>query len=135
MIKLWSIVRRGARAVWHARMYVVTGPVRLYRLLVAPLLPNNRCRYMPTCSVYMTDAVQHHGVFKGAAAGTWRVLRCHPWGGCGCDPAEDFTWPWERAKRKAVKDIRAQREAAIDQLAQQLRHTQHEQSRQHAMSE
>lgn len=46
----------------------------------------NVCRYQPTCSQYMIEAIETHGVIKGVCLGTKRILRCHPWGGSGYDP-------------------------------------------------
>jgi putative membrane protein insertion efficiency factor len=60
-------------------------PVRLYQALLSPLLPP-ACRYFPSCSQYMVEAVTKHGVFKGIWLGTRRLLRCAPWGGHGYDP-------------------------------------------------
>ena len=34
----------------------------------------------------MLEAIQIHGIFKGAWLGCKRLLRCHPWGGSGYDP-------------------------------------------------
>lgn len=44
------------------------------------------CRFDPTCSAYVLEAVQLHGVARGLFLGTRRVLRCHPFGGRGYDP-------------------------------------------------
>ncbi|MEZ5015379.1 MAG: membrane protein insertion efficiency factor YidD [Chitinophagales bacterium] len=60
-------------------------PVHLYRLLLSPLLPNS-CRYTPTCSQYMVEAVKKYGPVKGGWLGLKRLSRCHPWGGHGHDP-------------------------------------------------
>ena len=65
--------------------YLIIIPVRLYQWTLAPLLPP-ACRYWPSCSQYMIDAVRKHGVLKGVYFGVRRLLRCHPWGGCGYDP-------------------------------------------------
>jgi len=65
--------------------YLVIFPVRIYQYLIAPILPP-ACRYFPSCSNYMIQAVQKHGVFKGVALGVKRLLRCAPWGGHGYDP-------------------------------------------------
>ena len=65
--------------------YLVILPVRLYQYLIAPILPP-ACRYFPSCSKYMIQAVQKHGVFKGVYLGVKRLLRCAPWGGHGYDP-------------------------------------------------
>ena len=67
-------------------------PVRFYQRAVSPLLPP-ACRYSPTCSQYMVEAVQKHGALKGLYLGIRRILRCHPWGGYGYDPVPDeFHW-------------------------------------------
>lgn len=53
--------------------------------MLSPLLPN-ACRFTPTCSAYMIQAIQKYGIFKGTWKGIQRILRCHPWGGHGHDP-------------------------------------------------
>ncbi|HRI27178.1 MAG TPA: membrane protein insertion efficiency factor YidD [Chitinophagales bacterium] len=60
-------------------------PIRLYRLILSPYL-GGACRYTPTCSAYMIEAIQEWGVVKGIYLGTKRLLSCHPWGGHGYDP-------------------------------------------------
>lgn len=45
------------------------------------------CRYDPSCSQYMIDAINKYGPLSGAWRGIKRIGRCHPWGGCGWDPA------------------------------------------------
>lgn len=60
-------------------------PVRFYRASVSPLLPAS-CRYEPSCSQYALDALAQRGPFVGAWLGVRRILRCHPFGGCGYDP-------------------------------------------------
>lgn len=59
--------------------------VRFYQLAISPWLGSN-CRYQPTCSAYMIDALKEHGLLKGLWLGTKRIGRCHPWGGHGYDP-------------------------------------------------
>ena len=44
------------------------------------------CRFTPSCSNYMIEALRVHGACKGAALGLWRLLRCHPFGAHGYDP-------------------------------------------------
>jgi len=60
--------------------------VVLYRVTLGPLL-GGHCRFQPTCSQYMMDAIHKHGAWRGAWRGLKRIARCHPWGGCGYDPA------------------------------------------------
>lgn len=59
--------------------------VRIYQYGISPIFPSS-CRYTPTCSNYMIEAVKVHGAFKGFALGIKRVSSCHPWGGSGYDP-------------------------------------------------
>jgi putative membrane protein insertion efficiency factor len=65
--------------------YLVIVPVRLYQIFISPLLGKN-CRYDPTCSHYMIQAVEEWGIFKGVWLGLKRIGRCHPWGSMGHDP-------------------------------------------------
>ncbi len=42
------------------------------------IFPNTRhCRFVPTCSEYMYEAVQRYGVFQGIKLGINRLLRCN----------------------------------------------------------
>ena len=59
--------------------------VRGYQLLVSPFLGNN-CRFYPTCSSYMLEAIELHGVVRGFWMGLLRVSRCHPYHEGGVDP-------------------------------------------------
>lgn len=58
--------------------------VRIYQVFLSPYFPNS-CRYTPTCSQYMIEAVQEWGFFKGFYLGIKRIARCNPWGGSGLD--------------------------------------------------
>jgi putative membrane protein insertion efficiency factor len=59
--------------------------VKIYQIAISPILPQS-CRYTPTCSNYMIEALEKHGLFKGLFLGIKRILSCHPWGGHGYDP-------------------------------------------------
>lgn len=59
--------------------------VRFYQYAISPWMGSN-CRYQPTCSSYMIEALKEHGLLKGLWIGTKRIGRCHPWGGHGYDP-------------------------------------------------
>ena len=41
---------------------------------------------MPTCSEYSMTALKEYGTVKGVYLSVKRILRCHPFGGYGCDP-------------------------------------------------
>jgi uncharacterized protein len=60
--------------------------VAFYRLTLRPFM-GGACRYTPTCSQYMLDAVEKHGPMRGGWRGVKRICRCNPWGGFGYDPA------------------------------------------------
>ena len=49
--------------------------------------PFGFCRFRPTCSDYAIAAITKYGLVKGGVKAIWRVLRCHPWGQGGYDPA------------------------------------------------
>lgn len=59
--------------------------VRIYQLIISPLFPAT-CRYTPTCSSYMIEAIQVWGPIKGTFLGLKRISSCHPRGGFGYDP-------------------------------------------------
>ncbi len=59
--------------------------LRLYKRAVSPLLPP-MCRFEPSCSVYMMQAIEKHGLARGAWLGIRRLSRCHPFNPGGWDP-------------------------------------------------
>lgn len=44
------------------------------------------CRYYPSCSQYMKEALNHYGLLKGLSLGIKRLGRCHPLAKGGFDP-------------------------------------------------
>ena len=60
-------------------------PVRFYQLAISPHF-SGTCRYTPTCSQYMIEAVEEWGAVKGLWLGLKRIARCHPWSPSGHDP-------------------------------------------------
>lgn len=64
---------------------LLVGLVRVYQAVLSPYL-GRQCRYDPTCSHYMIEALQEWGPFKGLWLGLRRIGRCHPWGDSGSDP-------------------------------------------------
>ena len=64
---------------------VVIGGLRMYKQWLSPLLPS-ACRFYPTCSEYMMQAVERYGAARGVWMGLKRVARCHPFHSGGVDP-------------------------------------------------
>ncbi len=60
--------------------------IRTYQVTISPRFSHGSCRYMPTCSQYMLEAIEIHGVFKGCLLGIWRIMRCNPFSKGGWDP-------------------------------------------------
>lgn len=56
-----------------------------YKRFVSPLLPS-ACRFHPTCSEYMREAVEKYGARRGVWLGLRRLARCHPLNPGGLDP-------------------------------------------------
>lgn len=67
--------------------YLGIGIVRLYQLLVSPLLAPGTCKYHPSCSQYAIDAMRKYGLVRGSVKAGWRLLRCNPWSRGGVDYA------------------------------------------------
>lgn len=61
------------------------GLVTLYRYTLSPVL-GTCCRFAPSCSCYAIEAIETHGMFKGALLTLKRLLRCHPFAASGFDP-------------------------------------------------
>ncbi len=71
---------------WPARAALAC--VGFYRRFLSKplhLIPGTGCRYHPTCSRYMAEALTRFGLLKGGWLGLRRIGRCHPWGGSGVD--------------------------------------------------
>jgi putative membrane protein insertion efficiency factor len=60
--------------------------VRFYQQALHGMFGYGSCRFSPTCSQYMIEALQVHGPWKGLCLGFWRILRCNPFCRGGYDP-------------------------------------------------
>lgn len=59
--------------------------VRVYQWTIARALPPS-CRFHPSCSAYMIEALETHGLVRGLGLGLVRILRCQPLCAAGYDP-------------------------------------------------
>ncbi|NBT34619.1 MAG: membrane protein insertion efficiency factor YidD [Betaproteobacteria bacterium] len=59
--------------------------IRLYQLSLRVVL-GPRCRFVPSCSEYVDEALAQYGLFRGGWMGVKRLCRCRPGGGSGYDP-------------------------------------------------
>lgn len=64
--------------------------ISAYKRLISPILPAG-CRFQPTCSEYMAEAIRSHGPIRGLWMGIKRIGRCRPGGGNGYDPVPPST--------------------------------------------
>lgn len=46
------------------------------------------CKYIPTCSQYAIEAIEHYGIIIGSLKAAWRILRCNPFSKGGYDPVK-----------------------------------------------
>ncbi len=63
--------------------------IRLYRKILSPIKTTPSCRFTPTCSKYVLDAIKEWGLLFGLSLALWRVLRCNPFGKGGYDPVPE----------------------------------------------
>jgi uncharacterized protein len=67
--------------------HLVLDLLGVYKAMVSPFLPP-ACRFEPTCSEYMRQAVEKYGAVKGTWLGVKRILRCQPFCKGGHDPVK-----------------------------------------------
>ncbi len=66
--------------------------IRWYQQGISAQRPFRVCRFTPSCSQYMLEALQRFGL-KGILLGSWRLLRCQPFSRGGYDPVPNhFTF-------------------------------------------
>ncbi len=69
-------------------VYLISAYRKLNDALVIAGLPPSSCRFHPTCSFYMEEAIRKHGVIRGVVLGICRIGRCHPFFEGGYDPVK-----------------------------------------------
>lgn len=80
MASLSRALEKGGRAIGRLLIWLVHG----YQFALSPWI-GQWCRFQPTCSHYMIDAITQYGVLRGVWLGLRRLMRCHP----GCDGGYD----------------------------------------------
>ena len=81
------------RFLWHFPRNVAIELVAVYQKTLSPdhsrwgkaLFRHGACRFTPTCSEYMKQALVRYGLIRGLAKGVWRIFRCNPWSNGGED--------------------------------------------------
>lgn len=67
--------------------YLVLVPIIGYQKTLSRSMPEDTCRFYPTCSHYTYQAIYKYGVLKGGPMSFYRILRCNPWNkSTGYDP-------------------------------------------------
>lgn len=56
---------------------LLIGCVVVYQKAISPFFAPS-CRFHPTCSTYMIQAISLHGTRKGLWLGIKRIAKCHP---------------------------------------------------------
>jgi putative membrane protein insertion efficiency factor len=65
--------------------WILVRLLRVYKIGVSPWLPS-ACRFYPTCSDYMREAIERYGAGRGMWMGLCRIAKCHPFHDGGIDP-------------------------------------------------
>ncbi len=85
----------------RALVAIMVACVRFYQNVLRSFLGAGHCRFSPTCSRYMIEALHAHGPIKGLGLGLWRLLRCNPFCKGGYDPVPP---PREKLKKGVNKN-------------------------------
>lgn len=69
--------------------------IKIYQKTISPdhgifsfWLKNKVCRFYPTCSEYVYQAIEKKGSLGGLILALKRISRCHPFNKGGYDPVE-----------------------------------------------
>ena len=63
---------------------ILIGIIKIYQKIPGPW--HGYCKHLPTCSEYMKQAIEVHGILYGVYLGIKRLLKSNPWGSFGYDP-------------------------------------------------
>lgn len=106
-----AILRRIISILSTVLKWILLAPVFFYKCCLSPLLPK-MCRFQPTCSTFMVEAIQKKGPIWGLILGVYRIMRCNPFNPGGYDPVE--RWPPYWTGKKWVWKIPKEIEEKLD---------------------
>lgn len=77
--------------IWPRKIigFLIQGYQKTFSLDHGPLkkfFPHGYCKFYPSCSEYMRQAIETKGVLRGFPKGLWRILKCNPFSKGGNDP-------------------------------------------------
>ena len=87
-MKSKSIATRLLERAILGNTFIALELIRFYKKFIDPLKPK-WCRFYPSCSDYMSEAIQKKGLILGLWKGCMRLLKCHPFHPGGVDFVED----------------------------------------------
>jgi len=109
--------------------WILLLPVYFYKMFLSPILPP-MCRFQPTCSTFMVEAIKKKGPIWGLILGIYRILRCNPFNPGGYDPVERWPpywtgkkWVWKITPEVEEKLTDAQVKYAEEQLSKHKHHS------------
>lgn len=87
-MKTKSVARRLLHTLIMGNTFIALGLIGFYKRFIDPMKPKV-CRFYPSCSDYMAEAIQKKGLLRGLWLGTKRLLKCHPFHPGGIDLVEE----------------------------------------------
>ena len=62
--------------------------LKMYKKTISPVVSacGIHCKFYPSCSEYMVQAIEKYGAIKGGLLGFKRLLKCNPFSKGGYDP-------------------------------------------------
>ena len=106
-----AILRNIISIISTVLKWILLLPVFFYKCCISPFLPK-MCRFEPTCSTFMVEAVRKKGPIWGFILGVYRIMRCNPFNPGGYDPVE--RWPPYWTGKKWVWKIPKELEEKLD---------------------
>ena len=73
--------------------------IKFYKFFLSPLFGQN-CRFFPSCSEYLIESLETHGLLKGLGLGFKRMCKCHPLKILGGSSGVDLVPKKEGLKKK-----------------------------------